>query len=81
MEKYTVKENYSEPCRTYAPLTEASRRRLRRFRKVKHVITGIVNLCSATLLMWLFASWLDIISGNLAMCEYAWWNIIIFILY
>ena len=36
----------------------------------------IMSFVSFLLIVWLVASWADIVAHNMTTCQYAWWNLI-----
>ena len=44
---------------------------------LKMKIENAAAALGGVLLVWGFASWVDVISHNLSDCNYAWWNLIV----
>ena len=72
--KYTVKENYSEPTNFYLPLTNATKSRFLKTKKVKEIVSITFYSICVAILMWIFFSFVDVIMHNTSVCQYAWWN-------
>lgn len=72
--KYTVKENYSEPTNFYLPLTNATKARLLKIKRVKETAKLMLYFMCIAILAWLFFSFMDVIVHNTTTCHYAWWN-------